>query len=342
VSSVQPIPTGLGSGCSEPSSQPVVTVLIPVFNDWGAAQILLEQLDTVLAERGLPAEAVFVDDGSTEPPCCPFPRNSPRWIRQVSILELRKNLGHQRALCAGLVHLRQEHGEGVILIMDGDGEDSPSHAPLLLEELFRQGNSKIVFAARGRRTEGFFFRVFYHLYRTVHRVLVGFDIRVGNFSALPAPFLDRLVVAPELWSHYAAAVIKSRLPWTTVPIDRAKRLAGDSRMGFVGLAVHGLAAMSVYGDVVGVRLLVASALLGALTVALIFVAVAVRFATNLAIPGWATYATGLLLLLLFQFILLSLVFTFVILYSRGQSSFVPLRDCPLYVKEVRTVFSRHV
>ncbi len=342
MSSVQPIPTEGGSGRPESLSRPAVTVLIPVFNDWDAAQILLEQLDAVFTDRGFPAEVVFVDDGSTEPRPCQFPRNPPRWIQQVCVLELRKNLGHQRALCAGLVHLSQSHAEGVILVMDGDGEDSPSDVPLLLDELARQGSSKVIFAARRRRTEGLLFRVFYQLYRTVHRVLVGFDIRVGNFSAIPAPMLDALVVSPELWSHYAAAVIKSKVPCVSVPIDRAKRLAGDSRMGFVGLAVHGLAAMSVYGDVVGVRLLVASAVLGALTVALILVTLVVKFTTNLAIPGWATYATGLLLLLLFQFVLLSLVFTFVILYSRGQSSFVPLRDCPLYVKEVRTVFSRHV
>jgi hypothetical protein len=31
----------------------------------------------------------------------------------------------------------------------------------------------------------------------------------------------------------------------------------------------------------------------------------------------------------------------VALYSRGQSSFVPIRDCPIYIGRVRTVFARN-
>jgi len=112
-------------------------------------------------------------------------------------------------------------------------------------------------------------------------------------------------------------------------------------MGFVGLVVHGLSAMSVFGDTVGVRLLILCGLAGVLTIALIVTAVAIKLATNLGIPGWATYVTGLLLLILSQLAVLSLVFIFIALYSRGQSSFVPIRDCPIYIGNVRTVFSRH-
>ena len=77
----------------------------------------------------------------------------------------------------------------------------------------------------------------------------------------------------ELWNHYAAAVLKTRLPYTSVPTIRGRRLQGDSRMGFVSLAVHGLSALSVFSDTLGVRLLVASvAGLGSLMVLLLFVA----------------------------------------------------------------------
>jgi hypothetical protein len=112
-------------------------------------------------------------------------------------------------------------------------------------------------------------------------------------------------------------------------------------MGFVGLVIHGLSAMSVFGDTVGVRLLILCGIAGVLTAVLIIAAVVVKFATNLSVPGWATYVTGLLLLLLSQLVVLSLVFIFVALYSRAQSSFVPIRDCPIYIGRVRTVFTRH-
>lgn len=318
-----------------------MTILIPVFNDWAVAKVLVGQLDKVFEERGLTGRIVFVDDGSSEPPGELFTTASFVSLESIHILELRRNLGHQRALCVGLVYLFQDNSKGPVLIMDADGEDSPSDIPLLLEEYIRQGERKIVFAARGRRAESFVFKAFYQLYRAAHRVLVGFDIRIGNFSIIPSPLLERLVVTSDVWNHYAAAVTKIKVPSTRVSINRAKRISGQSKMGFVGLIVHGLSAISVFGDVVGVRLLILSAAVGVLSVVLVFAALVIKFFTPLAVPGWATYTVGLLLLLLGQCVLLSLIFTFSVLYSRGQSSFVPLRDCPIYIHAERRVFTRH-
>jgi polyisoprenyl-phosphate glycosyltransferase len=318
-----------------------LTILVPVFNDWEAARFLVEQLDSVFAQHALTAQIVFIDDGSQDAVPEQFPATPPRNIQQIQSVQLRTNLGHQRALCVGLVHLQQRGIATPVIIMDSDGEDAPSDIPRLLEEFVGDGQRKVIFAARRLRAEGLVFKVFYKLYRTVHRLAVGFDPRFGNFSVLPAAILGRLVVTSDLWNHYAAAVVKMKLPYATVPIDRSKRFVGQSKMGFVGLVIHGLSAMSVFGDTVGVRLLILCGFFGLLTTGLMATALVVKVATHLAIPGWATYATGLLLLLLTQLIVLSLIFSFVALYSRGQSSFVPIRDCPIYIDRVLTVFSRH-
>lgn len=312
-----------------------------MFNDWAVAKLLVEQLDGVLVEHRMTGRIIFVDDGSTELATEPFIKVALRSIESIQILELRRNLGHQRALCVGLVHLDRNSPKGPVLIMDADGEDDPADVPFLMEEYLRQGASKVVFAARGRRPEGLLFKIFYQLYRVMHRLLVGFDIRIGNFSLVPAHFLEHLVVTSDLWNHYAAAVLKIKLPHAMVTIDRAKRYSGQSKMGFLGLFVHGLSAMSVFGDAVGARLLLASVLISMLTLGLMLATLVIKFATQLAIPGWATYSFGLLLLLFSQCVLASLIFTFVVLYSRGQSSFVPLRDCPLYMRGEKTVFTRH-
>jgi hypothetical protein len=314
---------------------------MPVFNDWAAAQFLVEQLDTVFGQHGLTAQIVFVDDGSLERVPDQFLATPPRNIQQIQSVELRTNLGHQRALCVGLVHLQQRGITTPVVVMDSDGEDAPSDIPRLLEKFVAEGNRKVIFATRRLRAEGFVFRFFYKLYRSIHRVVVGFDPRFGNFSVLPAADLERLVVTSDLWNHYAATVVKMKLNYSTVPIDRSKRFAGESRMGFVGLVIHGLSAMSVFGDTVGVRLLISCGVFGVLTTILMVAAFIVKVATNLSIPGWATYVTGLLLLLLSELVVLSLIFIFVALYSRGQSSFVPARDCPIYIGNVRTVFIRH-
>jgi polyisoprenyl-phosphate glycosyltransferase len=318
-----------------------LTILVPVYNDWEAAGFLVERIDSVFGHYALTGQIIFIDDGSLDAMPEQFPATPPRNIQQIQTVELRTNLGHQRALCVGLVHLNRSGVATPVVIMDSDGEDAPSDIPRLLEKFVGEGQRKVIFAARGLRAEGFLFKFFYKLYRTVHRLVVGFDLRFGNFSVLPAAILERLVVMPDLWNHYAAAVVKLKLPYATAPIDRSRRFIGESKMGFVGLVIHGLSAMSVFGDTVGVRLLILCGLFGVLTIALLVAALVIKLATNLGIPGWATYVTGLLLLLLSQLVVLSLVFIFVALYSRGQSSFVPVRDCPIYIGKVRTVFTSH-
>ena len=85
-----------------------------------------------------------------------------------------------------------------------------------------------------------------------------------------------------------------------VPTHRAKRLDGKSSMNFIRLVGHGLSAISVYGELVSVRLLVAiGVLVGACLVGL-GVIVGLRFLTDLAVPGWATTAIGLLTIVLLQ------------------------------------------
>ncbi|MDQ6758732.1 MAG: hypothetical protein M3Z32_02560 [Acidobacteriota bacterium] len=42
-------------------------VLIPMFNDWAAAGLLLDDLDRALTGQALSPEVLLIDDGSTEP-----------------------------------------------------------------------------------------------------------------------------------------------------------------------------------------------------------------------------------------------------------------------------------
>ena len=184
-----------------PSLLPL-TILVPVFNDWAAARFLVERIDSVFGQHGLTAQIIFVDDGSLEPVPDQFPATLPRNIQQIQSVELRTNLGHQRALCIGLVHLQRSGITTPVIVMDSDGEDAPSDIPRLLEKFVAEGNRKVIFAARRLRAEGFVFKFFYKLYRTIHRMVVGFDPRFGNFSVLPAAVLERLVVTSDLWNHY--------------------------------------------------------------------------------------------------------------------------------------------
>ena len=319
---------------------PTTCVLIPVFNDWAAVDSLLPLLDGALHEARREADVLIVDDASTESRGGRLGSAVFQAIRSVRVLELRRNLGHQRALAVGLAYIDAHDLASAVVVMDGDGEDAPADVPKLLDRYDRERGRQVVFAERRRRSESLVFRIFYWLYRATHVLMTGRRVRVGNFSVLPGYLLHRLVVVSELWNHYAAAVLKARLPYTTVPTARAHRLDGRSSMSYVGLVVHGLSAISVYNEVIGVRALAAALALMILSVIGILIIISIRVFTDLAIPGWATTGVGVLVVVLLQAVLFSMVFSFITLAGRQGLSFLPARDFGYFVGQVVDVYER--
>lgn len=315
-----------------------VIVLMPLRDDWLSASQLIRWLDKTSALGSYSFDIFLVDDASLEKY---EPRNFQSQfsvVRTVRILRLRRNLGHQRAIAIGLAYIQKNFSCDAILVMDSDGEDTPDGVVDLLNAYVQDDGTKAIFAERTRRSESLGFRFFYHLYRAMHLALTGISVRVGNFSILPPEYLNTLVVMSELWNHYAAAVFRSRLPFRMIPIPRGTRIAGRSKMNFGALVSHGLSAMSVFGEIVGVRLLIGS-FVGCFMAALGIVAVIiVRFFTNWAIPGWATYATGTLLILIILFIAIAASFTFFMLSTRSTLGFVPFRDYVLFADEIVTPY----
>jgi len=316
-----------------------VEVLMPVRDDWCSAAELVRRIDKAIGSHRFSIEVLLVDDGSAQR-CDPADfQGSFSSVRSIRVLRLRRNLGHQRAIAIGLAHIRARAGCDAVVVMDADGEDTPDGVIQLVRAYSDNDGTKAIFAERRRRLDSLAFRCFYHLYRGLHRALTGISVRVGNFSILPFEYLETLVTLPELWNHYAAAVFRSRLAFATTPISRGLRIAGRSRMTFVALVSHGLSAISVFSDVVGVRVLVASLVGCLLTLLGIAAVIVIRLFTVMAIPGWATYTAGALIIITVQFITMASGFTFFMLSSRANLGFVPLRDYPLFVMEEAGIYS---
>lgn len=321
-------------------SQDGLLILLPNHNDWESLRLLFADLDATLSASGLTARVLVLDDGSTRPPDPDFPGGPFTSLQTIDVLELRRNLGHQRAIAIGLAYAESHLPCQAVVLMDGDGEDAPADIPRLLDRCAQGGWREVVFAERMKRSESLLFVICYHTYRFVHLMLTGVKVRVGNFSVIPRCRLESLVVVSEMWNHYAASVFKSRQPLAMVPTARARRLRGRSTMNFVQLVVHGLSALSIFSDVIGVRLLVATLLVALVTVLGILAAIAIRLGTSLAIPGWATALVGILSILLSQAIMFSAFLSFVVLSGRHSMSFVPLRDYALFVSRLHRVHPR--
>jgi hypothetical protein len=315
-----------------------VVILMPLRDDWKSASVLIRQLDQVLHSQSCTADVLLVDDDSQQG----WERADFQWnyvaVQSIRTLRLRLSVGHQRAIAIGLTHAHTKTPCDALLIMDADGEDTPSGVSELLQAFRQDHGALLIFAARSRRSDAFLFRCLYGAYKILHRLLTGLSVRVGNFSIVPPAYLDTLVVQSELWNHYAASVFRSKRPFRMIPIPRGRRIAGKSKMSFVALITHGLSAISVFGDLVGTRLLIAS-VVGFLLATGGMISLVVRLFAHQAIPRWAVYTTGALAVIFIQFIMMAAMFTFLMLANRTNLSFVPLRDCSLFIAEQVDIYA---
>lgn len=316
------------------SMQADAVILMPLFNDWESAAILLRELDSAFA--GITARVLIVDDCSSLGAPVSFQALSLRNLQPVQILRLRRNLGHQRAIAVGLIHVHQHIACRAVVVMDADGQDRAADARRLWEE-WRASSGQVVFAERGKRLENLLFRSLYRVYRWLHLLLTGDAVRVGNFSVVPAGKLTQLAVMPELWNHYAAAVIRSRIGMRTVRIARGARLRGESSMNYASLMLHGLSAFFVYGDLIGARLLAGVGVLLALSLGVFAGSVAWGVATGQSMPQWGLVVASAAFIVLLQAILGGLVLVFTVIGSRVNLNFLPIRDCPYFVESIHAL-----
>jgi hypothetical protein len=324
-----------------PTPKPKLVILIPVFNDWPSFGLLMKNLDALLGQHERSVEVLAIDDGSSvSPRSVNFGFEHLRAVDKISVLELTRNLGHQRAIAIGLAYIEANISCLGVLVMDGDGEDDVADVPRLMQKCDEDGWRKVVFARRAKRHEGGGFRLLYWIYKRTFRLLTGQSVGIGNFSIIPYSILRRLVSVSEIWNHYAVGVMKAKIPVVEIVTDRGKRLAGKSRMNLTSLVVHGLSAISVFGDIAGVRLLISTLLLITLAILGIGVTFFIRLSTTLAIPGWATYLSATLAVIALQSFVLALCFIFLILNTRNSVGFLPSRDYVPFILSQQTIYPR--
>jgi glycosyltransferase involved in cell wall biosynthesis len=307
---------------------------IPSYNDWEALEKLLLLIDEVAFPEATRVEIFVIDDYSSNLPPASLVKQKYNQIVTVSILRLRRNLGHQKAIAVGLCYIHQNLDCDLVVVMDGDGEDNPFEVTRLLDLSAKTGSDKIIFAKRSKRTENLRFKALYFIYKKLYNMLTGRTISVGNFSLVPAKVLKNLVVISEIWIHYSSGIHRSKIPYLEINVPRSVRLDGQPKMNLVSLVTHGLSSIAVYGDVVGTRMLLAISVALVLLLFLSGIVVAIKLFTTLAIPGWATYMIAFLLILALQLVLTGTVFSLIILTSRNVFSVVPIRDYKYYVDDV--------
>lgn len=313
-------------------------LIIPVFEDWAALNLLLSAIGGLSTDWRF--DVLVVNDHPLPPPDGWFAPGAAGTLQSVRVLSLRRNVGHQRAIALGFCHWLRQGYSGQVAVLDADGEDQPRDVLRLLDEAEAQGRVRVVFAARQKRSENLVFRTGYHLYRHVHYLLTGMHVRFGNFSTLSKPHVQALVYQSDLWNHYANAVLRSRLPYASIPTSRGHRLAGRSRMNLGGWVAHGLSALAMFSDVAGTRALLAGAAGLVCSFLLVLVSAVWAAAFGSGAAQWSVLAGLVLFAIFLQATAATLLFLFMVLGNRTAATFIPARDGAVLIGDEKTIWSR--
>ncbi|HEY2750865.1 glycosyltransferase [Phenylobacterium sp.] len=109
-------------------STPDISVVVPVFDEEGAAPMLAREI--AAAFKGRNYEMIFVDDASRDQTRAVLKALAAE-IPQLRVLAHRNNSGQSRALRSGILAARG----AIIVTLDGDGQNDPADAPGLAAAL---------------------------------------------------------------------------------------------------------------------------------------------------------------------------------------------------------------
>jgi glycosyltransferase involved in cell wall biosynthesis len=306
--------------CALSPSLPVISIVVPMFNEQENVSHFLSRLVPVMEALDENYEIIIVDDGSKDATwanllqeCAVYP--------QLRGIRLSRNFGHQAALLAGLSMAR---GRAVIS-MDGDLQHPPEVIPRIVAEW--TGGAAVVTTRRyynastssfKKMTSALYYRVFSSL-SDVHMAEGHSDFRL----------LDRRALTQLLNFRQSDIFLRGAVSWlnfqsATVEFEAAERFSGQSKYNLrkmVRFARSGILAFSTKPLKVGIAM-------GLITSAMAFfylIYIVIQYSHGETVPGWASTLGFLSLLFGVLFIMLGIIGTYL------GNIYVMLQHRPAYV-----------
>jgi polyisoprenyl-phosphate glycosyltransferase len=281
---------------------PLISVVVPVYNEQETLEALYEQVDAVFADLPHDLELLLVDDGSWDA--------SPAMIRDLVVSDMRvvgmrlsRNFGHEAAIEAGI---RAARGDAVI-VMDADLQDSPDALPRLVDEW--EGGADVAYAVRRDRKEGPLQRLAFSVFYRAARRIMSIDLPrdAGPFCLMSRRATDAVNGMREINRYFPGLRAFAGFRQVAVEVERNPRFAGETKYSFTRRTAGAVNAIVSFSKI-PLRLVTllgfvaaAISILGALWV-LIGGAVA-----DQAAPGWVSLMTVVLLVSGVQLVTLGIV-----------------------------------
>lgn len=225
--------------------QPVLSVVVPMYNEEGNVAPLLRRLAVILEDLpGRPRfEIVVVNDGSSDGTADAI-RAEMRQRPHLVLVNLSRNFGHQLAATAGI---ELAAGSAVIL-MDGDLQDPPELLAAFIAK-WREGFDVVYAVRRSRKgesafklaTAGFFYRVIKRLTK------VSIPVDTGDFRLMSRRVVEALRRSPERHRFLRGMVSWVGFRQIGIEYDRDERLWGVTKYPLprmIRFAIDGITSFS--------------------------------------------------------------------------------------------------
>ena len=264
--------------------QPVLTVVVPMFDEEEVLPLFVERLRPALAGLGVPYEVLVVDDGSRDRTPVMLQQHRRAWP-ELRVVRLRANAGHQAAISAGLARSRGDY----VVTIDADLQDPPELIGAMLA-LAREEQLDVVYGARSdRTTDSTFKRVTARgFYDTMRRLGADHGPRhAGDYRLMSRATVDAVNALPEHHRVLRLVVPQLGFPSGVLTYRREARAAGRSKYPLskmVRLAVDSITGASI----APLRLATWTGVLGFVVAMLLLIYALVGYAVGLTVPGWAS------------------------------------------------------
>lgn len=223
---------------------PSLSVVVPVFDEEPVLPEFHRRLAAVLDGLALPAEVVYVNDGSRDGSLALLASLRDADPR-VAIVDLSRNFGKEVAMSAGL-----DHADGdVVVVLDADLQDPPELIPDMIRA-WRDGYDVVLMRRKSRAEESWLKKATARaFYRAIGRIgTIEIPENVGDFRLLSRRAIAALRRFPERSRFMKGLFAWIGFPCREIEYDRDGRFAGETKWSYWRLwnfALEGITSFSV-------------------------------------------------------------------------------------------------
>lgn len=215
-------------------SNPVLSLIVPFYNEEESLPMLLDQICQAMEEKELHAlfelpftfELLMIDDGSTDG-SSGFIRKQIDRRPEVKLVSLQKNFGKTAALAAGF---RYASGE-VVVTLDADLQDDPFTVKELVAKL--QEGYDLVSGWKRQRNDPMSKTIPSRIFNTTTRLLTGIELHDFNcgLKAYRRKVVASLDLHGEMHRYIPVLAEWNGFRVTEIPVKHNARRFGRTKFG---------------------------------------------------------------------------------------------------------------